>query len=421
MKKTSKIALSTIILTIILSIFICNNIKVYAADKLSINAKSALIVERNTGKVIYEKDSNTQNYPASVTKILTAIIVIENCKLTDKVTVSKEAISQVPSEYIVVPLVPGEEITVEDLLYALMLKSANDAAYALAEHVGGSVEGFADIMNKKANEIGCKNSHFVNPNGIHNNDHYTSAYDLYLISNYAMKNETFAKIVSTYQYTLHSTNKHPSSNSVMTNTNQFINPGSGFYNKIVKGIKTGTTNQAGNCLITDSEKDGLEFITVVLGADTSNSKFSETKKMIDYSFNNYELAKVQEKGNVITSVQIDKATEETKDLKLAIDDDVIAMKNVEIKLDEIQPEINISSELVAPIKAGQEIGTVKYSIDGLEYSAKLVAVNDVVKRTYYKEIGIAISVALVLIVFIGMILKKSKKYKKRKRRKELKV
>ena len=413
MKRISKF----FILTLIINILIFNTLAVYATEQLSINAKSALIVEKKTGKVIYEKDSNTQNYPASVTKILTAIIVIENCKLTDKVTVSKEAISQVPTEYIVAPLVAGEEITVEDLLYALMLKSANDAAYALAEHVGGSVEGFADIMNKKANEIGCKNSHFVNPNGIHNKDHYTTAYDLYLISNYAMKNETFTKIVSTYQYTLKATNKHPSSNRVMTNTNQFINPSSSFYNKIVKGIKTGTTGPAGNCLVTDSAKDGLEFITVILGADTSNSKFTETKKMIDYSFNNYEIAKIQEKGNVITSVQIDKATEETKMLKLAINDDIIAMKNKEIKMDEIEPEINISSELVAPIKAGQEIGTVKYSVDGLEYSAKLIAVNDVVKKTYYKEIGIAIGIGFVLIIILWMILKKSKKSKRRKRRK----
>ena len=228
-----------------------------------------------------------KTYPASVTKVLTAILTIENCKLDDVATVSQTAISHIPTGYVVAPLYINEQITIKDLLYALMLKSANDAAYVLAEHVGGSVEGFSEMMNKKAKELGCKNTHFVNPNGIHDQNHYTTAYDMYLISDYAMKNKTFAKIVSTYEYTLSATNKHPYKNRVMKNTNNFINPKNAFYNKIVKGIKTGTTTQAGNCLITDSENNGLEFITVVLGAETSNSKFTETRKMINYAYDSF--------------------------------------------------------------------------------------------------------------------------------------
>ena len=265
--KIYKITMIIMLLIVVLTY----NTKVYADDELSINAKAA---------IIYEKDIYEQNYPASVTKILTAILTLENCELDDVVTVSQSAISHIPTGYVIAPLYIGEQITIKDLLYALMLKSANDAAYVLAEHVGGSVDGFSEMMNKKAEELGCKNTHFVNPNGIHNQNHYTTAYDMYLISDYAMKNETFKEIVSTYEYTLSPTNKHPLKDRIMKNTNNFVNPKNAYYNKIVNGIKTGTTKQAGNCLITDSSDNGLEFITVVLGAQTANSKFSETKKII---------------------------------------------------------------------------------------------------------------------------------------------
>ena len=286
-KKIYKITILVIFFTVIIS----NSFKVYADEDLSVNAKAALIVETNTGKIIYEKDIYEQNYPASVTKILTAILTIENCNLDDVATVSQTAISQIPTGYVIAPLYVGEQITIKDLLYALMLKSANDAAYVLAEHVGGSVDGFSEMMNKKAEELGCKNTHFVNPNGIHNQNHYTTAYDMYLISNYAMKNEKFKEVVSTYEYTLSPTNKHPLKDRIMKNTNNFVNPKNAYYNKIINGIKTGTTKQAGNCLITNSSDNGLEFITVVLGAQTANSKFSETKKMISFAYDNYKLTR----------------------------------------------------------------------------------------------------------------------------------
>lgn len=403
-KNIYKIALLLLIIFIIL----INNLNVYAVEPPSINAKSAIVVEKNTEKIMYEKDAYNQNYPASVTKILTAILVIENCNLDDIVTVSQTAISSVPSDYVVAPLFVGEQIRVEDLLYALMLKSCNDAAYALAEHVGGSNQGFADMMNKKAEEIGCKNTHFVNPNGIHNNKHYTTAYDLYLISNYAMKNEIFAKIVSTHEYTLPATNMYKSANRVMVNTNQFINQNSSFYDENVKGIKTGTTNQAGNCLITDVEKNGLEYIIVVLGADNAESKFKETKKMIDYVSNNFALVKLHDKGEIITSVDVKNATEETQKLNLVISDEILAMNNVEVKSDEITPEIKITGNLVAPIQEGQQIGTVKYIVEGIEYTADLVAANNVEKKKNYDYIIVGGICAVVILLFIT-VKEKSKK------------
>ena len=407
-EKAKKYIYKIALLLLIIFIILINNLNVYAVEPPSINAKSAIVVEKNTEKIMYEKDAYNQNYPASVTKILTAILVIENCNLDDIVTVSQTAISSIPSDYVVAPLFVGEQIRVEDLLYALMLKSCNDAAYALAEHVGGSNQGFADMMNKKAEEIGCKNTHFVNPNGIHNNNHYTTAYDLYLISNYAMKNEIFAKIVSTHEYTLPATNMYKSANRVMVNTNQFINQNSSFYDENVKGIKTGTTNQAGNCLITDVEKNSLEYIIVVLGADNAESKFKETKKMIDYVSNNFALVKLHDKGEIITSVDVKNATEETQKLNLVISDEILAMNNVEVKSDEITPEIKITGNLVAPIQEGQQIGTVKYIVEGIEYTADLVAANNVEKKKNYDYIIVGGICAVVILLFIT-VKEKSKK------------
>ena len=412
-KKISRIY-KIFIMIIFVAVILSNKIIVYADDELEIDAKAALVVENNSGKIIYEDEAKEQNYPASVTKILTAIIVLENCKLDDTATVSSSAISKVPEGYVVAPLFVGEKMKINDLLYALMLKSANDAAYVLAEHVGGSIDGFSDLMNKKAKEIGCENTHFVNPNGIHNEEHYTTAYDMYLISKYAMQNEEFRKIVSTYQYTLPVTNKYSNKDRVMKNTNDFVNPNSKYYNEDVNGIKTGTTLQAGNCLITSATKEGLDIITVILGAKTSDSKFSETKKMIDYTFDNYKYSKLHKKEDIIKNIKVEKATKETEDLNLIIDTDIEVLHNTKIDLDEIKPEIKLNDKIEAPIIKGQELGTVKYTVDGLEYNAKLLAENDVEKKTYVIEILIGSGILLIIVCIVLKIRKKkSKRYSRR--------
>ena len=400
------------------TLFLCiifTNLSTFAAEELKVEAEAAIIAEPSTGKIIYETESEEQKYPASVTKILTAILVLENCKLDDVATCSQTALSNIPSAYVVAPLMVGEEMRVEDLLYALMLKSANDAAYVLAEHVGKTTEGFSEMMNNKAKEIGCKGTHFVNPNGVHSDDHYTTAYDMYLIAKYAMQNEEFRKIVSTEEYTLPATNKYTATDRVMKNTNYFLNKNSKFYNENVKGIKTGTTTQAGNCLVTDFEKDGIEFIAVILGAKTSDSKFTETEKMLDYAYENYEFTKMHDKDDVIRTVEIKKATKDTKDLVLLIDDTVEVLKKKEISKDDITPDIKINDNLEAPISKGQEIGTITYKVEDIEYSAKLIAGRDVVKKTYYKEIGMTF-LALIVILFIIRTININKRKRRKKRR-----
>ena len=256
------------------------------AESPTINSKAAILVEVSTGRILYEKNSTKQLYPASTTKVMTAILVLEKCNLTDMVTVNETALGNLPSGYVTCDLQVDEEISVNDLLYALMVKSANDAAYVLAEHVGGSVDAFADMMNIKAREIGCTGTHFVNPNGVHDDRHYSTAYDLYLITKYAMQNETFRKLVATTEYTLPATNKYPNADRSFTTTNQLLNPEStAYYYKYATGVKTGYTSQAGNCIISMASRDGLDFIAVVLGGGATpsglNARFIESKTLFN--------------------------------------------------------------------------------------------------------------------------------------------
>lgn len=375
----------------------------YAASP-NITSEAAILVEVSTGKIIYEKNSTKQMFPASTTKVLSAILVIENCNLSDLVTVSETALSNIPDGYVTCGLVAGEQISVNDLLYALMLPSANDAAYVLAEHVGGSVEGFADMMNKKAEEIGCTSTHFVNPNGIHKEDHYTTAYDLYLLANYAMKNETFRQIVSTREYVLPATEKYESNDRVLKTTNKLLEPSSNSYYKYAIGIKTGHTSMAGDCLISAASRDGLDFIAVTLNGD----RFDDAKRLYNYAYDNYTLTKIIEANSLVETIQIEKATKDTKDLEVVIDRSITVINNKSLNMEDVIPEIKYQEELIAPIKAGTVIGTIKYKVDDIEYSANLLAKNDVEKQSYAIYF-IGAGAALFLASLIIMPKKKRKR------------
>ncbi len=379
------------------------------ADEVSIKSKAAILVEVSTGRILYEKNSTEKMWPASTTKIMTAILIIEKCNLDDIVTVSETAISNIPSGYVTCDLQVGEEISVKDLLNALMIKSANDAAYVLAEHVGGSVVGFADLMNQKARELGCTGTHFVNPNGVHDDRHYSTAYDLYLIATYAMKNPTFRELVAQTEAVLPITNKYPNEDRILKTTNALINPESTNYYKNAIGIKTGYTSQAGNCLVSEASRDGLEFIAVVLNGD----RFPDSVKLFDYAYDNFTLTKVKEKNTVVDTIEIENATKETKMLDLLIDESITVINNKSIDVDQIIPEIKLKEELLAPIKSGEEIGTIKYKVDDIEYSANLVASTDVEEQTYY---NVAIFIGIVLLLIAFLILSTRRKNRKKKRR-----
>lgn len=389
---------------------------------LEITSEAALLIDTNTGKVLYGKNENEKKYPASITKILTAILVIENCNLDDKVTVSYDAISIVPSGYSVAALQVGEELTVEDLLKVLLIHSANDAANVLAEHVAGSIESFASMMNSKATELGCKNSHFVNPSGKHEKDHYSTATDIAIIMKYCMQNPTFKSIASSKSCIIPATNKYEE--RVFTNTNELLNVDtreieSNYYYKYAIAGKTGYTTEAKNCLVSIAKKDDLELICVVLGAGkTANglsARFIETKKIYEYGFNTYTIAKLREQGAIAKQIQIENATKETKDLDLLISKDIIVLIKQQDLNKEIEPEITLNENLSAPIAIGAKVGTIKYNIEGVEYEADLVSAHEVKKSSTFFYI-----VQFILIAFILFILYKLFYNKKNRKRKKLK-
>ncbi len=389
------------------------------ANEVNLNSEAAILVEVSTGRILYEKNSTKQLYPASTTKILTAILVIENCKLDDIVTVRESALSNIPSGYVTCNLQVGEKLTVNDLLYALMIPSANDAAYVLAEYVSGSVEDFSSLMNSKAREIGCKTTHFINPNGIHADSHYSTAYDLYLIANYAMKNETFRKLVATTEYTLPATDQYPNEDRILKTTNELLNENSrNYYYKNAIGIKTGYTSKAGNCLVAAAARDGLEFIAVVLNGGTTenglNSRYIDSKKLFEYAYDNFTLTKIIEKGSIVQTIEVTNATKETKNLDLVIDETITVVNNKSIDMNNVIPEIKLNELIEAPIEAGKTLGTIKYKVDDIEYSANLLAKTSVEKIDYsiYLIFG-----GIILLAFASLMLKSSRKKQKRKKRK----
>ena len=397
------------IVLLIIAFFVCINSFVYA-DEIKLNATSAILVEVNSGKVIYDRNSNERKYPASITKIMTAILVLENCNLNDKVIISQNALSNIPSGYVTCDLIVGEEISVQDLLYALMVKSANDSAYVLAEHVGGTIEKFSEMMNNKAKELGCEDTNFVNPNGIHDENHYTTAHDMYLISKYAMENETFRKLVNTKSYTLSQTNLYPKSDRSFSTTNALIDENSGFFYKYAIGIKTGYTSQAGECLVAESSRDGLDFIAVILDAGTPSkgNRFADAKKLFEYGYDNYTLTKIKDKNMIIETIEIGNADKETKDLDVLINDSITVINNKSLDINGLIPIIEYKENLLAPIQKGELIGTIRYKVEDIEYSAGLIAGSDVIPKPDY-SVYVIISGAILLIMGYGILRRKKRR------------
>lgn len=249
----------------------------------SINSRSAIIYERSSSTILYRKNENKKVKMASTTKIMTAIIVIEKSNLDDIVTISRKAAGTGGSR---LGLHAEDKISVHDLLYGLLLCSGNDAAVALAEYVGGDVFHFANLMNSKTSELGLTSTHFVTPHGLDNDDHYTTAYELALITNYALKNETFRKIVGTKHYNV-SINGYSKN---LSNTNELLGNLDGVY-----GVKTGFTNGANRCLVTSVKRNNMDLICIVLGADTKKDRTKDSCQLIEYAFQNYKMVDIKEK------------------------------------------------------------------------------------------------------------------------------
>lgn len=238
-------------------------------------SKNIIVIDRKTLLPLYEKDAYTKVAMASTTKILTCILAIENSSMNEIVTISQKAATVSGST---LGLITGMEITMNDLLYGLMLRSGNDCAIAVAEHISGSVENFSILMNQKSSELGLQNSNFITPHGLDNSNHYTTAYDLAILTDYALKNSTFREIVSCKNYTI-SFNGFP---RTISNTNELLGNLEGVY-----GVKTGFTFEAGRCLVSACKRNDLDIIVVVLGANTKNIRTKDSYNLINYIFDTY--------------------------------------------------------------------------------------------------------------------------------------
>lgn len=339
-------------------------------DEPKINSRSAVVIDRKSKNIIYGKNENVKKAMASTTKIMTAMVVIQNTNLNNIVEISKKAAGTGGSR---LGLKVGDKITVKDLLYGLLLRSGNDCAVALAEYVAGSVPEFSNLMNQNAQMLGLNNTHFVTPHGLDEEEHYTTAYELAILADYALNNEVFAQIVNTKSYTIN-INK---SSKTLNNTNELLGNLNGVY-----GVKTGFTNGAGRCLVTSIKRGNLDIICVVLGADTKKDRTRDSAKLIEYTFNKYEEINISEKvkenfekWNEINGNRINIEKGESSKLELILNDkDKIFTYPIEKGTeDNIDIEINANLLLKAPVKENTNIGKMK-----IYYNAKELLEIDII-------------------------------------------
>jgi len=379
-----------------------------------LEAPNLLIGDTNTGKIIYERNIEEKIYPASVTKLLTAILVVENCELDEIATVSENAVFSVPSGYVNANLQVGEQLTIEDLLYVMLIPSANDAANVLAEYVGGSIESFSTMMNSRAKELGCTGSNFTNPSGLHQKEHYTTTKDLYFIAKEAISKPIIKEILGTVSYTLPETNKYTNTKSkrIFTTTNYMIRESlSKYYSDYCIGGKTGYTDEAKNCVIEYAQKDGIELISIVMGenAKVKGQKFLDAKEMFEYVFKNYENQKVAIENNKYKTVKVNNATKETKNLDVLYKENINILKFKDDK-QEIKENVEYSN-INAPIQKGDTVGKISYEYDGIKYETDLIANSDVKESKVLSNLIKLLFVAFIIYIIYNL-KKSNKNYKK---------
>lgn len=398
----------------------------YASEDLNLSGQAAILIDYESGAILYEKNMDERLYPASTTKILTAILAIEYGKMDEMVTVDPEVISLTKGSHIALDYY--EEVSFEDLLNALLIQSANDASLALAKHIAGSIEGFVEMMNEKAKELGAKNTNFVNPNGLHNDNHYTTAYDMALIAKYAMANETLREIASKSSYTIGPTNKKDESRYLYS-TNSFfygndkINLNGQLipvkYDGVICG-KTGYTPEAKNCLVTLAERNGQSLIAVVL---KSNGKevYADTHKLLNYGFENFDNITLGHANEFIDNVEVENGI-----LPYAA---VVIDKTINYPLrpnsvEKVERKVMIEEDIKAPITKGDVVGTVEYYLDDhLIGKGNLISTIDILEvpppKLYEFLLDKWYLVAFTLIISLRIIRLYNRTKRRRRRRSKI--
>ncbi|MDD2217419.1 MAG: D-alanyl-D-alanine carboxypeptidase [Eubacteriales bacterium] len=411
--------------------------EVYAEPALPVvEGEAALLMDAKSGEILYDKNMNELFEPASTTKMITCILALENLKQDEVITIDSETEFTEGSR---IYLQEGEKMSVKDLLHALMLESANDAAVALAKAVSGSTEEFSKLMNKKAKQIGAKKPQFVNPNGLHEEGHLASAYDLAMIAKYGMQNKEFRKLVSTYKYQMSATNIRPERTEVpMYNTNRLL------YDKSTKmyvngvlteakykgttGIKTGYTSSAGGCLVASAKKDGTELIAVVLKS-SNLGRFSDCVTLLEYGFGKYHTALAIEKNADLGEVAVKRGA--VSRVKAVTTEAAYVTLPIEASSSVVKTKVVLDKKVKAPLKKGDKVGKIEiYEGDTLRGYVDAVAKESIEKGTFLSVIGIGNNAAYAIFAIAAILLSLAAvmiganvtiKNKRDRRRKELRA
>lgn len=409
-----------------------------ALEPPEIQCKAALLVDAHTGAVVYAKNEHQELYPASLTKIMTCLLALEaidkgKLDMNQAVTATASALEGLPSDGSTAGIQAGEVMTVEHLLYCMMLVSANEASQILAETISGSVAAFVGEMNAKAQALGCKNTHFVNPHGIHDSQHYTSAWDMYLIAKEAMKYEQLMSICDTPTVVIPATNV--SAARTLRTTNYLI--GSwytrGYLNGDAHGIKTGSTSQAGHCLVSTATRGTRSFISVVMGGDrvkledneTRTYSFYDTNQLFNWAFDNFTYQTLLREDDMVLDVAV--SLSETDHVVVHPRGDVEVLLPGDIAPEDMERDVVLKADPVeAPVAAGDVLGTMTLSYDGVEYAAvDLLALSDVeasrsqiflrdLKLFFGKtavKIAIAVLAALVILLAAWKLIFSRRRYR----------
>ncbi len=362
-----------------------------ALDDPNIRAKSSILADPETGQVFYERAADERAFPASTTKIMTALLVLKYCELDETETCLEEDMDLEPGSTLA-GIKVGETLTIHDLLYCLLLPSGNEAANMLARHVAGSVDNFVWMMNQEAIVLGCTGTHFANPHGLHDENHYTTARDLYRIASEAMKDETFAEVVRTAIKTLQETNMQKERQVLSTNQ-LILRRADPWYYKDCKGIKTGTTTPAGACLVSAAEKNGGMLISVLLGCDKDDytggvrPNFTETKRLFEWGFSNFASQTLMEPDKTIATVDVALSTETDK-LSVKTAEGLTAVVPIDLDVDDLTFIYDLPESVRAPISANEKIGSVIISYGNTVYGEiDLIALNSISMSNvlYYKD------------------------------------
>ena len=416
-------------------------------EQFSVAAKAALLIDLNTNRVVYEQDADERVYPASLTKIMTCLIALENGNLSDVVTVSESALADLDEDSSVAGLVVGEQMTLENLLYCMMVVSGNDACNVIAEHVAGSVTDFVRMMNQRAYELGCTNTHFNNPHGLHDESHYTTARDLARITQAALKSENFRQIVDTAEYVIPESATGQEHKLKTTNLLIYESTGNSLYYPRATGVKTGYTSAAGRCLVATAEDDGIRFLSVLCGAKTTilesgdllMESFPETIKLLDYGFDNYSYVTALSPLYPIAQVSVlNSAASEA--VAVAPAKDVRILLPANYNPEALRTEILLdANEVEAPVSEGQKLGLARvYYGKELIDETDLLAIADVarselssvatnstayIQQNWWKWIVFlilgVIAAFLILLVLLQIRRKRLRRMRMEKRRRDL--